>query len=484
MPHLQKLLPSIAAVAACALACAGSPEKEASESPRKPRREVLATTHDDVRLGEEAAVDVAAQVGVIDDPKLADWIGGVGKRLLRGIPRRGFNYEFHVVDMEEPNAFALPGGFIFISRGLLALANSEDEVACVVGHEITHAARRHAAAQQALDRSLNLFSMPWVRAAQMARYSREMEREADEGGQFLCAAAGYDPAGMAAFLRALDQYELLARGTSRRAGYFDSHPTSRERAASNAVRAGEIRWRRDPRLGDPRAVFIGHVEGLAVGPRPEAGIFDGDDFLHPDLGFVIRFPSGWTQVNTTQTVGAIEPRGEAVVFLEVQGPDADPRAAAEAWLAKMRETNRIDVSESKPVKVGSLDAWRMRLRGRGVASYVTFIPYDEAIWRITGLARSASASRTLGQTLLTARSFRPIEEAELRRVRVSRIAWATARAGESLTEVSERTNNTWDVQTTAVYNAVFANHTFRGGERVKVLRGEVWTPTPKEDDAR
>jgi len=455
-----------------ALACASDPPEEAS----KPRREVLATRADDARIGEQHAEEVAAQIGVIDDPRLASWIDGLGRRLLRGVPRHGFEFQFHVVDMVEPNAFALPGGFIFVSRGLLALANSVDEVACILGHEIVHAARRHAAAQQALGESVGPIALPWVRAATMASYGREMEREADEVGQYLCAAAGYDPLALSTFLRTLETFELLHRGASRGAGFFDTHPSSVERAATNAVRAGEIRWRRDPSREDGRVALARLTEGLAVGPRPEAGVFDGDDFLHPTLGFAIRFPNGWTQVNTAQAVGAVEPRGEAVVFLAVDGPGASPREAAEAWLEQARSEGPIDLVESKPVMVGDTEAWRMRLAGRGVSSYVTFLPYDEAIWRITGLARSVSAPRTLGRTLLTARSFRPIEDGERARIRVSRIAWVSARADEDIAALSARAGNDWDIQTTAVYNAVFANHRFASGERVKVLREELWSP--------
>ena len=117
----------------------------------------------------------------------------IGKRLLRSDPSRKFEYEFHIVDQEMPNAFALPGGHIYVSRGLIALANSEDELACVIGHEITHAAKRHAAAMQAHMRTLNPLSMGYIRAAHLASYSRDQERDADRGGQQLAARAGPVP---------------------------------------------------------------------------------------------------------------------------------------------------------------------------------------------------------------------------------------------------------------------------------------------------
>jgi predicted Zn-dependent protease len=187
-------------------ACSGSGQK-----PTKQKRTVLYTEYDDVRVGREGADEVARSIGVIEDSDLDAYVNEIGQKLLRGVPRRSFQYQFKVVDQFEPNAFALPGGYIFISRGLLVLANNEDEMANVIGHEITHAARRHAAVQQALARHSNPLSPPWTRMAELASYGRDMEREADRGGQMLAAAAGYDPMGMSTFLKSLGQMEKRSR---------------------------------------------------------------------------------------------------------------------------------------------------------------------------------------------------------------------------------------------------------------------------------
>ncbi len=457
--------------------CAG-PSKPAKV---KGRQTILVTEYDDARVGREASKDVAAQIGLLEDPELNAYVNGIGRKLLRGVPRRSFNYQFAVVDQVEPNAFALPGGYIFISRGLLALANDEDELACVIGHEIVHAAARHAAAQQALAKSINPLSMPWNRAGQMAAYGRDMERDADKGGQILCAAAGYDPMGMSTFLKSLEMTERIRRGYSRGPSFFDTHPGSQERAAVNSVRAGEIRWQRDPKLGDTRVALLRKIDGLPVGQRPESGVFQGDHFIHPVLDFQISFPAGWKQLNSNQAVGAIAPRGDAVVFLMADQPEGDPEAMAQAWVEKEREQQRVEITESKPVKVGHIDAWRMRLeiggrRGK-VASYVTFIPYREATWRITGMARALAANRYLGRTLSTSRSFRPLNEKERRSVQVMRIHTATARSGESLTALGERTDNAWNAADTAHYNGLFVNHRFKGGELVKIVRVETYVPS-------
>lgn len=454
-----------------ALALASGALGGCASGPKKKKRTVLMTEYDDARAGQDASVEVAQQMGVLDDPELEAYVTEIGLKLLRGLPRRSFQYRFALVDMEEPNAFALPGGYVFVSRGLLALTTNEDELACVIGHEIIHVNHRHAAAQQALGR--RGLAMPWIQAGKMAAYSRDMERDADKNGQVLCAAAGYDPMGLSTFLDKLNQTERFRLGFSHNPGWLDSHPGSQERAAINAVRASEMRWRRDPLIGDPQKSLYAKIEGLAWGQRPEAGVFHGDEFLHPGLDFYIRFPRGWYTQNTNQAVGAQEPRGRAIVFLTADAPLGDPRNIAETWAEKTRETQAIDVRDSRPVKVGAIDAWRMKVLARSGAgslmSYLTFIPYASATWRVTAMSRAADEEQYLGRTLVTARSFRPLTDEERASIVESTIHVTQAAPGESIERLVERTGSAWSVQETALYNGVFVDHRFAGGELVKTI---------------
>jgi len=458
-----------------AAACASSPKSSGQK-----KRTILMTEYDDERVGREASSDVAAEMGLLDDPDLTAYVRDIGLKLLRGLPRRSFQYQFAVVDQPEPNAFALPGGYIFISRGLLAMANNEDELACVIGHEITHAAHRHAAAQQALAKRGNPLAMPWNRAARMAAYGRDMERDADRGGQILCAAAGYDPMGMSTFLDNLGQAERLQVGYTRGPSFFDTHPGSQERAAVNAIRASELRWERDPTLGDTRASHLRRIEGLPLGQRPEAGVFQGDRFLHPDLDFQVRFPRGWHTSNSNRAVGAASPRGDAVVFLTADLPAGDVKEVAETWVEKTKENEHITVVESKPIKIGELDAWRMKIHAGGgggsVTAYVTFVPYGNMTWRITGASPSSRAGDYVGRFSNTTRSFRPLTEEERSSVRAKRLRLAKARPGEDLVELGRRYDNAWKPGNTAVYNAIFPNHRFEGGELVKMAHVEPYVP--------
>ena len=274
----------------------------ASSGKKRPKRTVLLTSADDVRAGAEAAKQVEASIGLLDNPELTAYVEGIGKKLLRGLPRRDFAYSFAIVDQMEPNAFALPGGHVYVSRGLLALVNDEDELACVMGHEIVHVAKRHSAQQQAVARYQG-FSLPRSRAATLAAYGRDMEREADSLGQRLCAAAGYNPMGMSTFMRSLDERDRLLIGRPRAPTFADTHPGSRERAAANSMRASELRWTRDPRLGDVKVRYLNRIDKMLIGDRPETGLFVGQLFLHPVLDFEMDFPKGWRLQNSSRAVG-------------------------------------------------------------------------------------------------------------------------------------------------------------------------------------
>ncbi|MCH2171948.1 M48 family metalloprotease [Myxococcota bacterium] len=448
-----------------------------SSPPKRNKPTVLMTEYDDSRVGQDAAVNVASQIGILDSPQLNAYVSRIGHKLLRGIPRRSFRFQFSVVDQEEPNAFALPGGYIFVSRGLLALAENEDELACVLGHEITHVTQRHAAAQQAL--ATRGLMMPWIRAGKTAAYGRNMERDADKRGQLLCAAAGYDPMAMSTFLARLEKTERFRAGYSRNPGWLDTHPGSKERASVNAVRAREIRWRRDPRLGDSQASLYAEIEGLPIGQRPQAGVFHGDLFLHPDLDFSLRFPNGWYTQNTNSAVGAQEPRGRAIVFLASDGPTETPQQSIDKWQKKNPESDRTELEDSRQVKIGKIDAWRIKAKVRNrITSYVTFIPYREGTWLVTATSRSSDEKSFLGRTLATARSFRPLTPKERASIVQSNLHIESALPRERIDQLVKRTGSSWDVRTTALYNGIFIDHRFDGGESVKIVK-----TTPYETEA-
>ena len=140
-----------------------------STNPVSGRREVILVTLEEEReTGRLAADQVAEIMGIVDDPDLTAYVDELGQRLAAASPRKDVDYTFQIVDMDVPNAFALPGGYVYVSRGLIAISNSEDELACVIAHEIGHIAARHHARQQTGVKSWGLLTFPFRLAGGLA----------------------------------------------------------------------------------------------------------------------------------------------------------------------------------------------------------------------------------------------------------------------------------------------------------------------------
>ena len=445
----------------------GGDDTEAEAEAAPPRRRRMVTELDEKRAGEQGAKAVAAQMGVLSDPEINAYVQRIGDRLLKAVPRRPFEFHFGVVDQDGPNAFALPGGYIFISRGLLAVAETEDELANVIGHEIGHVTRRHSVRQQAIQQQTNKLIMGYMREARMRSYGRDMEREADEIGQKLAAAAGYDPMGMSTFMETLGDWEQLATGRRRQATWFDSHPTSSERAAVNAIRVSELRWQRDKSLGDTRTSHLRSIDGIPVGQRPQSGVFEGDRFLHPDLDFQLRFPKGWRASNTNAAVGA-QSRNGSVVFLSADVPQEKPIVASERFLKKNPE---LKVRKTGPDMIRGSQVWRVDAQVSRANVDLVFFTHKKNTWLLVGSWPGFLPSE---QKLIqsTIRSFQPLTPDQRSSIRETLLRIEKARPGEGLLELSKRTGNAWDQGHTAVANGVPWGHRFAGGELVKVVDSE------------
>ena len=485
MRTTPRLLAAALALALTACATAVNPVTGRPElTTMSPQREV--------QLGQQAAAQVESQIGLVRDAKLTAYVEAIGSRLATMSPRQDVTYRFAVADMAEANAFALPGGWIYVSRGLLALANSEDELANVIGHEIGHVAARHAAQRETRSTGVQILSVlgtlaaaavGGAEAAQMigqlgqvagagliASYSRDQERQADVIGQEIAAAAGWDPMGMATFLETLEREGRLRRGGQARApSFLDSHPAAGERAVVAARRAGDFGGRRGGGIARSRADFLRRIEGVAIGPDPREGVFQGERFLHPELGFAMDFPRGWQTQNSRQAVGAMTPRRDAVVVLESQGPREDPTAAARRWLAA---NPGVQVVESGPARAGSWPAYAAVVQARtqrgAAALALTWIAHPKGTFRLTGMTSPAAWRSYAPAFDAVARSLRPLSSAERGSITGLRLAVVQARGGESLAQLGQRTGNRWSLEETAVANAIRPDARLEAGHLVKI----------------
>jgi predicted Zn-dependent protease len=480
-----------------------------SVNPATGRREiVLMSPADERAIDEKAAEQIEAQLGIVANPELAAYIQAIGDALAEHSPRHDVDYVFQVVEAEEPNAFALPGGHVYVSRGLLTVANSEAEIANVLGHEIGHVAARHAARQQAHVQTLGLATLlsdllsggaeeqpdsERISGHFVARYARNQEREADRIGQDLAIAAGVDPSGLARFMATLDNLTRITQGFSTPDSYFATHPAARERMLEATTRAqGEV-WRapigerREWKPGLPvattREEFLDRIEGIAVGRPASEGVFVGERFLHPDLDFSLRFPHGWKLDNQSSQVVGLSPRRDGVVLLQLDSPGEDPVAAARAYA----EREQLHLENGEAIRVGGLPGFRAEAvvpTSYGMThAEITWIAHAGRVYRLIAGIEPGTLPKYGGVFRKFSHSFRPLLPEERAEITELRLRTAVVQPGESVEAFAERTGNEWNPFYTAVVNGLAVGSPLPSGARLKIARREPYAPAAREPEA-
>ncbi|HEY8122250.1 MAG TPA: M48 family metalloprotease [Myxococcota bacterium] len=457
----------------------------------------------EIKLGAQAAVEVEQQMGFVDDAKLQSYVAQLGARLAQFSPRQDVKYEFHAVDMEETNAFALPGGYVYVSRGLLALANTEDELAGVVGHEIGHVAARHAAQRQTRGQAAGIGAAIATLGAMvlgggplaqsvgelvqtgaqgwLASYGRDQERQSDEIGQKLAAQAGYDPAALGTFLGALGREQELKLGQKRKPTFLDTHPSSDERERSASARAGTLVRAAAAPIAKDRGDFVRRTEGLMVGPDPAQGIFRDALFLHPDLDLALTFPRDWQTQNSPEAVVAKPAEGNALLVLRgvPKSEGADARSAAQKFLSDAAQQN-VPAEDGGQVRVGSARGYRVRaLVKQSQLVEVTYFAHGDSVLAFQAMALQNEWDSWSPAFERTQRSFRRLTGDDRALIAETRLALVPAKAGETLEQVSRRSDNRWSAAETALYNGLRGDERLASGFLVKIGRARPYVAKPK-----
>jgi len=321
----------------------------------------LMSESQEVEQGRRLDDEIGHKLGFYTEARLQAYVNGVGQRLVQAGHARAFSYEFKIVDMEEANAFASMGGFVYITRGMLAELNSEAELAGVLAHEIGHISGRHVAKQltrafgyqllglgaMALGATLgnstnNLHKAPLAVSAVllqiMSSYSREAELEADEAGLFTAARAGYDTRGLVGFLRSFRMKERLT-GTGYH-GLLASHPESSERVAKAEVLAQILASQQTTRdLGED--TYKKHLEGLPYGKREDRlrlaiyTVQPDDTLASLRQNFRRDGEQGW-DVGRLNRLRSTDPLPAGMV-LKILVPDERPRPFQPRWSVDVQE---------------------------------------------------------------------------------------------------------------------------------------------------
>ncbi|MGB5812305.1 MAG: M48 family metalloprotease [Polyangiales bacterium] len=469
------------------VACAANP------SARRTRRAM--SEDEELEIGRQAAAEVEQYMGFAGSEALNAYVSRIGERLMKHSSRSHIAHEFHVVDMKEPNAFALPGGYIYVSRGLLAIMNSEDELAAVLGHEIAHVAGRHSAQREAKSRAwipLQILAGIGGSAASIvspglgdavasagqlpaslaiAGYSRKQEEEADRLGQHYTAAEGWDPAAIADAMDALTrEQELAGARDPSRMSFFDTHPTTPDRAKKGRSYAKTLSVAAANRIAVDRNAFLGWLDGLVVGESARGGVFVGRRFVHPGLEFAMTFPKGWALENSPSAVLAQPEDESALLALQVAAEGDDPSIVADQIAAQVELSERTSTTiHGYPAVTASA---RASEGGEEIDVALTWIAKDGLVFQVLGATAADGWDRHRPDFEATAESFRRPTAAELEEVRENRLRLVLAKNGQTVAEIAKQPGNQWTVPQTAAANAMDAGTQLSTDEAIKVSRRE------------
>jgi predicted Zn-dependent protease len=371
-----------------------------SVNPATGERELaLVGEEQEIQMGREADQQVVATLGLYEDPELASYVQSLGARLAAASERPDLPWTFRVVDDPTVNAFALPGGFIYVTRGILTHLRSEAELVGVLGHEIGHVTARHSVSQISraqltqLGFGLGMILIPELRPfgdlasvglqLLFLSYGRDDEREADELGVRYMNRTSYDPRELSEVMLMLERSSEVSGGSGRVPEWLSTHPDPGNRAThiqqlvqeSNADLSNSLVRRNE---------YLRTIDGTIFGPNPREGFFEGDVFHHPDLAFRFTFPSGWQTVNTKQAVRGLSPNQDAAMELTLaQGSPSQALAGLGAEQGVQVGRSRQESVNGLPAVLAEFVAAGQEGAFRGLA---LFVSHGGNTYRILGYA--------------------------------------------------------------------------------------------------
>jgi len=439
---------------------------------------------------EEHPKMVAEFGGVYDEGEIGFWAAEIGARLVRNAGGADQSYTFTVLDSPVVNAFALPGGYVYVTRGLIALMNTEAELAGVLGHEIGHVTARHSAHRQGRATIANVLLGVLgaatgseglatqvgglVGAGLLAQYTQEQEFEADRLGIASMAAAGWNSLAQADLLSSLLRESQLAQQIAGSGGpdaiqeFFASHPntlTRVQRARATAQQTGGT----GQDYG--RASYLRHVDGMLWGDSPKQGYVRGQRFLHPDEGFAFEAPQGFRLVNQPAAVVAGGPNGARMVFDIAAKPRyGEPyEYLVQQWgaEAKLGEPQRLQVNG---MPAATATATVQSQSGNLAARLVVLRHPTGRLYRMLFVAPPDRFPGLRQDFERAIHSFRVLPEAEARTLQPLRLRIVTVAPGDSVASLAARMAvEEHKEERFRVLNALEEGQTLRAGEQVKIV---------------
>lgn len=465
---------AVTAVAGCA------------RNPATGRQELMLVSEaQEIEMGQQYDKEVVATIGLYPDPALQRYIQDLGVRLAATSERSKLPWTFRVVDDPAVNAFALPGGFIYVTRGIMAHLGSEAELAGVVGHEIGHVTARHTASQLSKQQLAGLgLAIGAIASSTIERYagvasqalgvlflkfSRDDENQADELGLRYVQRANFDPRQMPAVFRLLDRLSSQQTG-GRLPEWLATHPNPANRLERINTQIAALPQDFSGTIVN-RDGYERRLDGMIFGVNPREGFFKGTEFFHPDLRFRITFPNGWSTFNGKQAVAAVSAEQDAVIELTVaEGSSADQ--AARAFLSQ----EGLQGGTLSRGHVSGLAAsgapFAAATQSGTVRGTVLFVEYGRGVYRMLAYSPEARWSANSATADRALRSFQPLTDPAMLNVQPQQIDILTLDRRTTIAELAQQRPSPVPAATLALLNQVEVQTPLERGRLVKWVVGQ------------
>lgn len=416
------------------------------------------------RIGEQADQQITSAYGLYDDKAITEYVESIGERVLAHSDMRGPEvaeefretpFTFRVLDSPILNAFALPGGYIYVTRGILAHMQNEAQLAVVLGHEIGHVAARHAS-QRKFEQSLGqlgliggailgqeMLGLPAQQILNLGstatqllflRYSRDDERESDDLGVQYAARAGYEVSEAAGFFNVLERMSEQQEGSL--PTWMSSHPDPGNRGETMFQLAEQWNETLDTDMTTVnQGTFFEQIENIVLGNDPRQGFTRSGSFYHPELAFQFEIPAGWQTTNQPTQVQMMEENQQAALIFQIAQEAASPREAA----TNLIQQQGMTALSEETLEINSLPAYevigRLSEQGQSYRLVITAVELDDTIYRFVGYTNESRFADYRGIFRTSMRSFNRLTDSELLNRQPTRLQITSAAQTSALREL-------------------------------------------------
>ena len=434
----------------------------------------------EIALGKQSDPGILQAYGLYQDTKLQQFINDKGSKMAKISHRPGLEYEFKVVDSPVVNAFAVPGGYVYFTRGIMAHFNNEAEFAGVLGHEIGHITARHSAKQysKSVVAQIGLvvgmvFSSEFRQYSDLAqqgvsllflKFGRDAETQSDKLGVSYSTEIGYDAHEMGGFFKTIKR--LRSQAGAEIPTFLSTHPDPEDRfnkvnaladQAQQGQSAGKFKVNRDS--------YLNMIDGLLYGDDPKQGFVENNVFYHPELKFRFNLPKGWNTTNSPAQFQAVEQSQRAMIVLTLSGQNNLEAAGQE-----VAEKYQLQITNSRRVKVNGYAALALLGQSEQLRTEIYLIQYGGLIYVITGVTKLEDFNTFRSTFSKTMKSFNKLTDSNMlnKKPEVLKIVTAT-RNGSFTNTMKQFSVPSSRMEEHAILNGMELNQTVKKGMKVKTI---------------